>query len=389
MMRVVHTADWHVGRVWKNLSRLDETARVLEHLAGYLERERVDLLLVAGDVFDTPNPGADAEQLVFQFFRRLGARQIPAVVIAGNHDNAGRMEAYGQLAELAGVRVIGRPRAATKGGVVRVTTSGGEMALVAALPFAAPGVFASALELAGDETVVKARYAEMFKGAVAHLATAFRPDRVNLLMAHTHLDGAVLANSERVVHLGEDWAATPQALPNTAQYVALGHIHKPQRVESSPAPAEYAGSPLQLDFGEAAQAKSFVVIDVKPGRPARVQRIPLEGGKGLHDLRLTLPELEERAEQLRTAGWLRVTVPLSEPDPDLNRKVRELVPNALTVHAELPDVPLPAISSNGRSPVEMYAEYHQRQHGRPPEPGVSEAFQQLYEQCDPDQDHGN
>jgi exonuclease SbcD len=265
------------------------------------------------------------------------------------------MEACGQLAELAGVRVIGRPRAATKGGVVRVQTRGGETALVAALPFAAPGVFASALELVGDETAVKARYAERFKGAVAHLASAFRPDCVNLLMAHTHLDGAVLANSERVVHLGEDWAAAPQALPDTAQYVALGHIHKPQRVEASPAPAEYAGSPLQLDFGEAGQAKSFVVIDVKPGQPARVQRIAHEGGKELHDLRLTLPKLEGRAADLRTAGWLRVTVPLSEPDPDLNRKVRELVPNALTVHAELPNVPLPTICSNGKSPVEMYS----------------------------------
>jgi exonuclease SbcD len=385
-MRVVHTADWHVGRVWKNLSRLDETTQVLEHLARYLERERVDLLLVAGDVFDTANPGADAEQLVFQFFRRLRARQIPAVVIAGNHDHAGRMEACGQLAELAGVHVIGRPRAATKGGVVQVPTPGDEVALVAALPFAAPGVFASALELAGEETVVKARYAERFKGAVRHLASAFRPDCVNLLMAHTHLDGAVLANSERVVHLGEDWAATPQALPDTAQYVALGHIHKPQRIEASPAPAEYAGSPLQLDFGEAGQAKSFVVIDVRPGQPARVQRIAHEGGKELHDLRLTLPELEERAAELRTAGWLRVTVPLSEPDPDLNRKVRELLPNALTVHAELPHVPLPATSCNGKTPVEMYAEYHQRQHGRPPGPDIAEEFRQLYEQCD--QDHG-
>jgi exonuclease SbcD len=154
----------------------------------------------------------------------------------------------------------------------------------------------------------------------------------------------------------------------------------------SPAPAEYAGSLLQLDFGEAGQAKSFVVIDVRPGQPARVRRIAHEGGKELHDLRLALPELEGRAAELRAAGWLRVTVPLSEPDPDLNRKVRELVPNALRVHAEPPDVPVPATSGNGKTPDEMFAEYHQRQHGRPPEPGVAEAFRQLYEQCD--QDHG-
>ena len=98
-MRVVHTADWHVGRLWKGITRLDEMARVLGHLAGYLEHGKVDLLLVAGDVFDAPNPGAEAEAMVFSFFRRLAAKNIPAVVIAGNHDSPARMDACSQLAD--------------------------------------------------------------------------------------------------------------------------------------------------------------------------------------------------------------------------------------------------------------------------------------------------
>ena len=380
-MRIVHTADWHVGRFWKNITRLDEIAKVLDHLAGYLEREKVDLLLVAGDVFDVTNPGAEAGRLVFGFFRRLGAKNIPAVVIAGNHDSPGRMDACGQLAELAGIRVIGRPRSASKGGVVEVTTAAQEKALVAALPFAAPGVFVSALELAEDATRAKSLYAEKFKQAVAHLASGFRPGCVNLLMAHTHLDGAELANSERQVHLGEEWAATPQAIPDQAQYVALGHIHKPQRIEAAPAPTEYAGSPLQLDFGEAGQAKSFVVIDVKPGLPAKVGRVPYEGGKPLHDLKLTLPELEAREQDLRSSGWLRVTVPMNEPDPDLARKVRERLPNALVIRPELARQEAGiAVSRNGKSPADMYRDYHQRDHGRPPEACVEETFQSLYTQ---------
>jgi exonuclease SbcD len=380
-MRIVHTADWHVERFWKSITRLDEMAKVLDHLAGFLEREKVDLLLVAGDVFDASNPGAEAEALVFGFFRRLGAKNIPAVVIAGNHDSPGRMDACAQLAELAGVRIIGRPRSAAKGGLVEVTASAGEKALVAALPFAAAGVFVSALELAEDATQPKSLYADRFKQAVAHLSRGFRPGYVNLLMAHTHLDGAVLANSERQVHLGEEWAATPQALPDQAQYVALGHIHKPQRIEASPAPTEYAGSPLQLDFGEAGQEKSFVVIDVKPGRPAKISRVPCEGGTPLLDLKLTLPELEVREQELRSSGWLRVTVPLNAPDPDLARKVRERLPNALVIRPELPHQEIGIVTSrNGKSPVDMYRDYHQREHGRPPETSVDEAFQQLYNQ---------
>jgi exonuclease SbcD len=380
-MRVVHTADWHVGRLWKGITRLDEMAKVLDHLAGYLEREMVDLLLVAGDVFDAPNPGAEAEAMVFAFFRRLAAKNIPAVVIAGNHDSPARMDACGQLADLAGVRVVGRPRSVSKGGVVEVTTAMGETALVAALPFAAPGVFVSALELADGVAETKSLYAERFKQAVSHLSTGFRTGCVNLLMAHTHLDGAVQANSERLVHLGEQWAATPQALPDQAQYVALGHIHKPQRIEASPAPTEYAGSPLQLDFGEAGQDKSFVVIDVEPGLPARVSRVPYEGGRPLLDLKLTPAELESHAEELRSAGWLRVTVPLDEPDPDLARKVRVRLPNALVIRPELPHHEAATSDTrNGKSPLEMYRDYHQQEHGRSPDASVEEAFERLYSQ---------
>jgi len=382
-MRIVHTADWHVGRIWKNIHRLDETAKVLDHLARFLETEKIDLLLVAGDVFDALNPGPEGERLVFEFFRRLGARQIPSVVIAGNHDHHGRMDAWGMLAELAGARVIGRPRPATRGGVQEVRTPGGETALVAALPFAHPAVFISALELAGEETRAKSLYAERFKQAVQHLASGFRAGCVNLLMAHTHLDGAVFSNSERQVHLGEDWAAAPQALPTEAQYVALGHIHKPQRVVAAPVPTEYAGSLLQLDFGETGQEKSFVVIDVGAGFPAKLERIPYEGGKPLVEVKMTLAELKAQREELKAAGWLRVTVPLEEPDPELARKVRDLLENALMIRPELPTQE--AVASNesrvGKSPVELYREYHQREYERAAAPGVAETFAQLYEQC--------
>ncbi len=383
-MRIVHTADWHVGRFWKNIQRLDEMEKILDHLARFLESERIDLLLVAGDLFDAPNPVADAERLVFEFFRRIGASEIPSVVIAGNHESPGRMDAWGMLAELAGARLIGKPRPASKGGVQEIRTRAGETALVAALPFAGPAVFVSALELTGEETQSKALYAERFKQAVAHLAGGFRPGCVNLFMAHTHLDGAVFGNSERQVHLGEDWAATPQALPSQAQYIALGHIHKPQRIEAAPAPTEYAGSPLQLDFGEAGQHKSFVVIEAYAGKPVRTVRVPYEGGKELADLRLSLTEIEQRQKELTLAGWLRLTVPLDEPDPDLARRVRKMLDNALIIRPELArrEAASPVFTSqSGRKSVDLYRDYFQREYERLPDAYLTEEFERLYEQC--------
>jgi exonuclease SbcD len=382
-MRIVHTADWHAGRVWYGRNRLGETAAVLDHLAGYVEREQVDLLLMAGDVFDTPSPAAEAERLVFGFFRRVGRAGVPAVVIAGNHDSPVRLEAWGALAELAGVRAVGRPRLADNNGVLTVPTRRDETALVAALPFAPVRTWVTALELAGDETVARSRYAEMFKRAAARTAAGFRPDAVNVLMAHTHLDGAVLGASERRIHLGDDWAAAPQALPASAQYVALGHIHRPQKVEATGPQAYYAGSPLQLDFGEAGDRKVFYVVDVVPGRPPRsIEAIPYQGGKALADVRLTLAELERRQDELRAAGWLRVTVVLEEPDPELNRKVRNLLGEAaVSVRDELPqrpDAARPPLRADA-SPLELYRDFHRERHGPDPTEEVEQAFVELYD----------
>jgi exonuclease SbcD len=252
-VRIVHTSDWHAGRVWNTIDRLPELAAVLEDLGDFAERERIDLLLMSGDVFDSGAPSAEAERLVFGFLKRVGRTGAHTVVIAGNHDQPARLEAWGLLAELVNVHAVGRPRRADAGGVIEVETRTGERTAIACVPFAPARGFVSALELAASEAEAHQRYADSLKAVVEHLAERFRPNTVNLLVAHTHLEGAVVSGSERQVHIGEQWAATPQALPPRAHYVALGHIHKPQSVGTAPAPTCYAGSPLQLDFGEAGE----------------------------------------------------------------------------------------------------------------------------------------
>jgi exonuclease SbcD len=225
------------------------------------------------------------------------------------------------------------------------------------------------MEMASDDTTAYQRYAEGMRRIVELLTRRFHSNSINLLMAHTHLDGAVLTGSERQVHLGEEWAVTAQSLPSTAHYVALGHIHRPQRIDAAPSPTCYAGSPLQLDFGEVGEEKSFVLVRAEPGQPARIERVPYVGGKPLHEVRMTLPELEQQAEQLRDSGWLRVTVPLAERDIDLNRKVRRLLgESVVSVDYELPeraDDP-PELSRSGLGPVELFQLYHRTHHAQKP-----------------------
>ena len=380
-MKIVHTSDWHVGRRWKGIQRLDELEAVLEHLAAFIEKKSIDLVLHTGDLFESRNPPAEAEQLVNRFLVRVGRTGAHMLVIAGNHDDPLRLDARSLLTEFVNVQILGRPRPASRGGTRTIETRCGETAVIAALPFASPGAWVSALDIAGEEASARSKYARMFEHAVQDLCGAFRQDAVNLLMAHTHIEGALFGESERRVHIGEDWAASPEALPSEASYIALGHIHKPQKIDG-PVPAYYAGSLLQMDFGESGEEKSFVVVTASAGQPTIIEHVPYEGGLPLVDLRASLAELEETAERHRT-GWLRVTVPLTEKDPDLNRKVRELLPNALVVRAELPEAEEPAEFrlETGVSPVGHYRAYHLREHHHEADWAVLETFQNLYDQA--------
>ena len=222
----------------------------------------------------------------------------------------------------------------------------------------------------------------MFQRAVKNLCGAYRNDTVNLLMAHTHLEGAVFGESERRVHLSEEWAATRQTLPSNATYIALGHIHKPQKVAGT-LPAWYAGSPLQLDFGEVGQEKTFVVVEATPRSPARIEHVPYEGGRALRDIEGTMAELEDYVGANGDDSWLRITVRLTERDPDINRKVREILPNALVVRVDLPQAEVRDSDrpEAGAPATELYAAYHRREYEREPERIVLDTFQQLHEQA--------
>lgn len=378
-MKIVHTSDWHVGRRWKGIQRLDEMDAVLDHLAEFIEREEVDLVLHTGDIFDSRNPPPEAEHLVNRFFVRVGRAGSHMVVIAGNHDDPQRLDARALLAEYANVQILGRPRSAQQGGHRVVETRSGDRAVVGALPFASAGAWVSALDIAGDEASARSKYARMFQRAVQNLSQPFQKSAVNLLMAHTHLEGAVFGESERRVHIGEEWAATAQTLPTSASYIALGHIHKPQKVAGT-LPAYYAGSPIQMDFGEVGQEKTFVFVTATPGKPVQVEHIRYEGGLPLADVRATLDELAEIADEHRTGCWLRVTVPLAGRDPDINRKVRDILPNALIVKTEFPEAEQQRTIrlADGAAPAEHYSAYYLHEHQSDPEPDLVETFQQLY-----------
>lgn len=269
-MRLIHTADWHLGRRVKGEDRTPEIAATLNELLDQAKTLDVDAVLVAGDIFDVPSPPPEAEQVAYNFFCQLKEYRIPAVVIAGNHDSASRIDGISKLLSHVGVQALGKPQRADKGGAMTLDTASGKLC-VAAMPFASERRLLNAKDLWDKDDVEQRQYYRyQVQKLLANLATGFRDDSVNVLTAHLTIEGARLAHSESEYYTRNAYVLPGQTLPEAAQYVALGHIHKPQHIPNA-APTYYSGSLIQIDFGEAGEEKGFNLVTVEPGRPAKVE----------------------------------------------------------------------------------------------------------------------
>ena len=332
-MKVLHTSDWHVGRTIRGRSRADEHAAVLAEVAAVAGREAVDVVLVTGDLFDTASPGPESERLVYRALLDLESTGATVVAIAGNHDNERRLQAVAPLFERGRVVVGAMPSRPDQGGVVRLTTSGGEDLDIALVPFLSQrNAVRADLLMAGTEADAVAAYDDRCRNVIGALCAAMRPGAVRMVAAHLFVLGGTSGTSERVAHTALGYAVSPHAFPADLHYVALGHLHRPQAVGQPT--LRYAGSPLQLDFGEAGEAKSVALVEVTARTPARVTEVPLTAGRALRVVTGTLAELGSLAG---TTGDAHIRAVVRErARPGLADEVRELFEHVVEVAIEAP-----------------------------------------------------
>jgi len=381
-MRILHTADWHVGRRLGRHDRAAETAAALEEVDRIATEHEVDLVLVAGDVFDRPIPPVDALALGLGGLLRL-AEGRPVVAVAGNHDSPELFEALAPLVRDRGrgVHLIGSIRRPEDGGVLGPEQLG-VPALIGCLPFLREGRVVDFMRDAGEWY---GQYAER----IAALCTAFDTalvaragtDLVPLLVAHLMVGGVKVGGSERELHVGGAYVASAQAIPPGPQYVALGHIHAPQAIPGSPVPGQYAGSLLPLDFGEAGETKRVVIVDAEPGRLATVSSIPLTSGRPLVRAEGTWDELDARAGELRDV-YLDLTVRVGGTDTDLGRRAADSFPFLVNVRPYRPTGEPRARSVADQRPTddEQYADYYRRDTGEEPPPALLGLLREILEE---------
>jgi DNA repair protein SbcD/Mre11 len=313
---------------------------------------------VAGDQFDTAAPTPDAERIVYRALLDLAATGAQVVVVAGNHDHRQRLAAVAPLLAARSIHAGAVPQAADQGGVLTIRARTGETARVALVPFLSQRYIIRAEELMGlGADQHGQRYDDRARGLIAHLCESFTADTVNLLVAHLMVAGGVLGGGEREAHTIFDYCVSSVAFPASAHYVALGHLHRAQRIPAA-CPVHYSGSPLQLDFGEADDDKFVLLVEAQPGIPAEVRPVRLTAGLRLRTLKGTLEDLEQHAGTTG-ADHLRIVV-RGQARAGLADDVRELFPDAVEVAIETPErgADLDERPQRlGRSPHELFAEY--------------------------------
>ncbi|MGB9803294.1 exonuclease SbcCD subunit D [Desulfofundulus sp.] len=350
-LRILHTSDWHLGKTIGSHRRWDEQEQFIDEIVRLAAEERVHLVLLAGDVFDTENPPARAEELFFDALSRLAVDGRQVVVIAGNHDQPERLAAPVPLAARQGVHILGRPGdvpplgpGVLETGPSRLVLQGAGWpcpAVVLALPYPSEARLGELLTGSMEEVDRQAAYSRRVAAAFRQLAGACRPEAVNLAVSHLYVHGGQVSDSERTLSLGGAYSVDPDAFPREVHYVALGHLHRPQGVGGAPVPCRYSGSPLAYSFSEAGQAKSVILVEASSGGPVKWREIFLNSGRPLVRWRAT-GGYEEVLAWCRAGrderAWIDLEVHAAAPlTREQVERLREIRPGIIDIRTVLPE----------------------------------------------------
>lgn len=383
-MNVLHTSDWHLGKRLMDRERLPEQISVLDELSQICDRENVELVLVAGDVFDTFLPPSEAEEVFYRAAKKLAGDRRAVIIVSGNHDDGVRLSASAPLAEEQGIYIFGnKPKVFPCGGSrpVRAVASGegflvmenaaGERVYVNALPYPNEARF--------REEKTEESFSQKVSRWIARGEAEYRGDAAHILLTHLFVAGGKTSESERDIDLGGARAVPLYCLPEGG-YIALGHLHKRQKVGNN---AYYSGSLLQYSFDEADTEKSVVLFRTEGVEIADIRQIPITAGKKLVRLESNgveaalrlLPEYPDCYIELT----LHLTAPLTSSETQALREANEgLVSLVAQVSSSSA---APVVCRFALSAGQLFTEYYRSVYGAEPSDELNEAFLSLMEEA--------
>jgi len=337
-MKILHTADWHLGKKLDLFSRLEEQKEVMEEICQIADKEEVNVVIVAGDLYDQFNPATEAVELFYKTLKHLSNNGNRVVVaIAGNHDSPERIEAPDPLAKECGIVLLGFPDSVVKlfdlkTGIKVIQSEPGFIEVehpeckdklrLLLTPYANELRLRKFLGTENQEEELRI----LLKEKWSHLADKYCDEKgINLLVAHLFFAekgkaSLVEPDGEKTILVGGASAIYTADIPDQIQYTALGHLHKYQELKGAKNPVLYSSSPLAYSFAEAGQEKYVVLLDAKAGKEIKYNKIALK--KGLPLARKEFQEIEEAVEWLEANPncLVELTIVTDEYLPGSDRK---------------------------------------------------------------------
>ncbi|PYZ95098.1 exonuclease sbcCD subunit D [Salipaludibacillus keqinensis] len=365
-MKLLHTSDWHIGRTIEGRDRHDEHEAFFNELIEIAEDEKIDAVLMAGDVFDSVNPPAKGEELFYESMARLSDHgKRPVVIIAGNHDHPERLAAARTLLRKHRIYIQGYPTIHP----LRIPIEGSEADLcIAGLPYPSESRLKESFTEINDELAIREAYDLRISDIFNQLTSSFSNKDICVAMSHLFVAGGSSTESERPIEVGGAYTVRANQLPENVHYTALGHLHRPQNIHRSKAPARYAGSPLAFSFSEAGYAKSVTIVDALPGEKADIREVFLQSGRPLVKWKATegLAQVHTWMDQrLDADAWIELDIHMKDtPSMEDIHRLKKHYPRLLNIRPIFPEQE--QISGPERKHVaidELFKQFYERQTG--------------------------
>ena len=382
-MKILHTSDWHIGKRLCGQDRLNEQRDVLFEIADLCDREKTDLVLIAGDVFDNFLPSAEAEDLFYEAVKRIAGKDRLVLIISGNHDDNVRLAAASAISEEQGIYIYGNTAHVphtVSGRRVHLTEAGVSHAVVSD---GTEEIFINLLPYPNEARLREDKNPdESFQDKMRRWISAGQ-DKNNrrlptVFLSHLFVAGGKVSEGEREIDLGGARAVPLDLLPDCA-YTALGHLHRRQHFKNN---VYYSGSILQYAFDEAGAAKSVVAFDMRGGKAENIREIPLTKGRQL--VRLEADGAEQAKEVLAMHPGALIELTLHLREPLLASQVRELKECNDGLVSIVSDVRTEEQASRSASrktmsSSELFKEYYKSIYAEEPANDLTELFLSLTE----------
>lgn len=293
-MKILHTSDWHIGKHLHKYDLSEDLDLFFKWLIQYIKSERIDVLLVSGDIFDQANPSQAAYKQYYDLLRELIKLDCKIILTGGNHDSPSVLNAPAQLLKAFNISVIGGATENLSEMFVKVEKTSEEL-IVAAIPFLKDRDIRKSAEgetYATKIEQIKSGLRTYFSNVNIHYSEN-HADKIFILMGHLYVHGSVVSESERDIQIGNQAGVEASMFGDIAHYVALGHIHKPQ-VISGQKNIHYCGSPIPLSFSEKEDCKQINVISTENNTIVNVEIVPIPKHRNLVTFEGSLQEVEQK-----------------------------------------------------------------------------------------------